>query len=172
MEDNGNELLPVVDESGNTIGKISRREAHNGTKTLHPVVHLHVFNTAGDIYLQKRSENKLIQPGKWDTSVGGHISYNESILDALRREASEELGITDFSPVFLYSYLFESDREYEYINVFYTIYDGIITPDYAEVSEGKYWSIDDIKTNTGKDILTPNFEKEITGVIEFLSSNK
>ena len=69
------EWFPLVDEKGETIGKATRKECHSGSKMLHPVVHLHIFNKAGDLYLQKRSINKDIQPGKWDTAVGGHIAY-------------------------------------------------------------------------------------------------
>ena len=47
-KDNKNECFPLVDESGNVIGRISRGEAHNGSKQLHPVVHLHVFNLRKD----------------------------------------------------------------------------------------------------------------------------
>ena len=61
------EWFPLVDEKGETIGKATRKECHNGSKMLHPVVHLHIFNKAGDLYLQKRSINKDIQPGKWDS---------------------------------------------------------------------------------------------------------
>ena len=46
-KDNNEELFPIVDEEGNTIGKIKRGNAHDGTKILHPVVHLHVFNSKG-----------------------------------------------------------------------------------------------------------------------------
>ena len=67
------EWFPVVDATGLVLGKATRRECHNGSKKLHPVIHLHVFNEAGDLYLQKRSETKDIQPGKWDTAVGGHV---------------------------------------------------------------------------------------------------
>ena len=88
------EWFPLVDEKGETIGKATRKECHNGSKMLHPVVHLHIFNKAGDLYLQKRSINKDIQPGKWDTAVGGHIDYGETVEDALHREVREELGIT------------------------------------------------------------------------------
>ena len=62
--DNQLELFPVVDEQGNVIGKIRRAQAHDGTKILHPVVHLHVFNSRGELYLQKRPDWKDIQPKK------------------------------------------------------------------------------------------------------------
>ena len=112
------EWFPLVNEEGRTIGKATRRECHNGCKWLHPVVHLHIFNRAGDLYLQKRSMTKDIQPGKWDTAVGGHVDYGETIEEALRREVREELGITDFNPVFLMRYVFESKVEKELVNVF------------------------------------------------------
>lgn len=105
------EWFPLVNEEGETIGKATRKECHSGSKMLHPVVHLHIFNEAGDLYLQKRSMNKDIQPGKWDTAVGGHIDYGETVEEALRREVREELGITDFIPQFITRYVFESTIE-------------------------------------------------------------
>ena len=71
--DNNQEMFPLVDEQGNITGAATRGECHNGSKLLHPVIHLHVFNSKGELYLQKRPEWKDIQPGKWDTSVGGHV---------------------------------------------------------------------------------------------------
>ena len=56
--DNNQEMFPIVDEQGNITGAATRGECHSGSKLLHPVVHLHVFNTQGDIYLQKRPEWK------------------------------------------------------------------------------------------------------------------
>ena len=80
------EFFPLVNESGEVVGKATRAECHSGSKLLHPVVHLHIFNRAGDLLLQKRSLRKDIQPGKWDTAVGGPVDYGESIDEALRRE--------------------------------------------------------------------------------------
>ncbi len=67
-------------------------------RSLHPVVHLHVFNSRGDLYLQHRPAWKDIQPDKWDTACGGHVDLGESVSQALHREVREELGITDFEP--------------------------------------------------------------------------
>lgn len=78
--DNKEEMFPIVDEQGNITGAATRGECHNGSKLLHPVVHLHVFNSKGELYLQKRPDWKDIQPGKWDTAVGGHIDLGENII--------------------------------------------------------------------------------------------
>lgn len=159
---NQQELFPLVDESGHVIGSATRGECHSGTKLLHPVVHLHVFNSNGDVYLQKRPEWKDIQPGKWDTAVGGHIDYGESPEDALLREVREELGITDFKPQLIDKYIFESRRERELVYVHRTIYDGEIRPSVKELDGGRFWTMQQIRDAVGKNILTPNFESEFT----------
>lgn len=157
--DNSEELFPIVDETGNVTGSATRGECHSGSKLLHPVVHLHVFDRSGRLYLQKRPEWKDIQPGKWDTAVGGHVDFGESIAEALRREAREELGLTDFEAQAVCSYVFESDRERELVNVFRTTLDTIPMPS-DELDGGKFWSRDEILDSIGKGILTPNFESE------------
>ena len=154
------EWFPLVDEEGNTIGKATRSECHSGSMLLHPVVHLHIFNQQGDLYLQKRSLSKDIQPGKWDTAVGGHVDYGEDVLDALRREVREELGVTDFEPTLVKRYVFQSNREKELVNTYKTVYEGPFTIDPVELDDGHFWPIEEIKANLGKDVFTPNFEKE------------
>lgn len=152
-------MFPLVDEEGNITGAATREECHNGSKQLHPVVHLHVFNSQNEIYLQKRPLWKDIQPGKWDTSVGGHVELGESIEIALEREAKEELGITAFTPEKLGHYLFETKIEHELVFTHRCTYDAAIIPT-QETDGGRFWTLEEIKENLGKEVFTPNFEHE------------
>ena len=161
--DNNQEMFPIVDEEGNITGAATRGECHNGSLLLHPVIHLHLFNPNGELYLQKRPDWKDIQPGKWDTAVGGHIDLGESVEIALKREAREELGITDFTAETITHYVFESSREKELVFVHKTVYDGEISPS-DELDDGRFWTAEEIKENLGKGIFTPNFEKELKKV--------
>lgn len=159
------ELLPMVDEQGNVIGKMTRGKAHDGSKILHPVVHLHVFNSKGELFLQHRPHWKFIQPDRWDTATGGHIGYGESINEALQREVEEELGIKLFSPELICKYAYESKQERELIYVFRTVYDGEISPSETELDGGRFFSAEEILQLIGKDTFTPNFEYEYVNVI-------
>lgn len=158
------EWFPVVEPSGLVIGRAGRKYCHSGAKPLHPVVHLHIIDRFGRLYLQKRAMHKDIQPGKWDTAVGGHVDYGEGILEALYREASEELGFCEFNPVHIITYVFESGIEKELVNVFATVGNFSPVPDKDEVDEGRWWELKEIEENFGKSVFTPNFEQEFARI--------
>ena len=175
--DNPSELFPVVDETGRVVGCATRGECHDGRRLLHPVVHLHLFNSRGELYLQKRPLWKDIQPGRWDTAVGGHVDYGEAIADALRREACDEIGLTDISEAkLLKNYLFESEveRELVYCHIIrapHGFKPTISEPDDIDILQ--FRPIDDILNNLGNGSLTPNFEREFQSVVyPCLSSNE
>jgi len=154
-------MFPIVDEQGNIVGAATRAECHAGSMLLHPVVHLHLFNSRGEIFLQKRPEWKDIQPGKWDTAVSGHIDLGESVEQALLRETQEELGLSlDLAQVQrLASYVFQSSREKELVFPHRYVTDEAITPS-EETAGGKFWSMEELRESFGKEIFTPNFESE------------
>ena len=154
------EWFPVVESNGIVTGRSSRQYCHSGAKPLHPVVHLHIIDRYSRIYLQKRPMSKLIQPGKWDTAVGGHVAYGEMLLEALYRESYEELRFIEFNPVHLVTYEFESDIEKELICVYAAVGSFELKPDPDELDGGAWWELEDIDANIGKGIFTPNFESE------------
>ena len=154
------EWFPVVEINGLVVGRSTRAYCHSGAKPLHPVIHIHIIDRFSRIYLQKRSMKKDIQPGKWDTAVGGHVSYGENVLEAVYREASEELGFSEFNPIYLETYQFESSIEKEMVNVFAVVGSYDLHPDLEEVDEGRWWDMVEIDANIGKGVFTPNFESE------------
>jgi isopentenyldiphosphate isomerase len=86
------ELLDVVDENDEVVYVKTRGEIH-AQQLMHRAVHILVFNSNGDLFLQKRSMNKDENPGLWDSSAAGHVDSGEDYLACARREIEEELGI-------------------------------------------------------------------------------
>ena len=164
------EMIPSVEADGRVYARATRKWCHGGSRMLHPVVHLHIVNRMGDIYLQHRSADKDLLPLYWDTAVGGHITYGEGVMEALFREASEELGFFDFNPIHLQDYVFESERERELVHVFAAVGNFELAPDNLEVLEGRYWTVEEIQKAMGHNILTPNFESEYGRVKDTLES--
>jgi len=154
------EYFDLVDGEGRILGKAPRRICHSRPGLLHQVVHLHVINEEDQIFLQKRSLAKQIQPGKWDTAVGGHVQSGENIESALKREAEEELGLNSFKALALARYLWESEVESELVYMFATRTSQLPRINRAEISEGKFWRIREIREARSKGILTPNLEFE------------
>jgi len=165
------EWIPVVDEEGKTISAAPRSVCHDGkSKLLHPVVHFHLFNEKGDLFLQKRALTKDLLPGFWDTSAGGHMDPGENVDDALRREVLEELGISIFRYDLNLRYIWESPVEKELVYSFKGSSNEPPVINRDEIDDGRFWPTEEIISNLGRGIFTPNFEHEFTLIMkEFIN---
>ncbi len=137
----GDELLQLVDEDGRPVGAAARSLCHGNPALIQAVVPLHLFDSQGRLYLQRRAAGKDTYPGRWDTSVGGHVGAGETPGQALEREVREELGIA-IAALFglreLPPYLLRSDWESEYVFPFRAVYDGELHPNPEEISAGRF----------------------------------
>ncbi len=161
------EIFDVVDFHDQVVGEAIRSDVHGNPALIHRVAHVLVFNGKGELYLQKRSLTKDVQPGKWDTSVGGHLDKGESYSVAAKREMEEELGIDSGKIQYLYKYLHSNQYESEYVSTFQCLWDGPIVIDKDEIAEGKFWSLEEIRQQEDSGCFTPNFLDELTRYIKF-----
>ena len=170
-----NEILDLVDDEDRVIGRAPRDEVHGNPTLLHRVVHVLVFDNRGRIFLQKRAGDKDVQPGRWDSSVRGHVDAGEEREVAARRELAEELGIpgrdipeTGSSPPplqFLRRYRHGNDYESELVTTWMLLWDGPFRLQESEISDGRFWDLEEIDLLAERagapGPFTPNFLDEL-----------
>jgi len=157
-------MLEVVDARNRVLGLRRRGEIHGDPSLFHRSVHIVVRDAGGRIYLQRRSMAKVIQPGKWDTSVGGHVDPGETFLQSAVRELEEELGVALPRPedlVELHRYTWRSPVETELVCTFALEHGGPFALHPEEIDEGRFWSAEELRAAVGKELLTPNLEHEL-----------
>ncbi len=162
------ELLEIVDKDGTPLGIATRSSIHGSPSLLHKVVHVLVFNSNGELLLQKRSMSKDIAPGKWDTSVGGHLSPAEEQSLAAHREMEEELGVDADDLIFLYSFIYSNTYESEFVYTYYCINDGPFLFNAEEIDAIRFWSLEEICSALGTGIFSGHFEAEFMKYLEFI----
>lgn len=119
------------------IGKATRREIHD-KNLLHRSIHILVFNSKNQIFLQKRSMSKDENPGLWDTSSAGHVDSGESYDECAHRELWEELHIKAKLKAFT---KIEACQEtyHEHVQIYICKTDATILINKDEISEGRYF---------------------------------
>ncbi|MFA4944660.1 MAG: NUDIX domain-containing protein [Lentisphaeria bacterium] len=157
------EEFDVYDAAGNHRGRRPRRECHGNPALIHRTAHVVVFARDGRLLLQKRPAHKDIQPGKWDTAVGGHLAPGESWEQAARRELAEELGIPGAGlPLeFLFTSQIRNEVESEDVGVFALVHDGPFHPPPAEIDELRFWSTAELRRARGGGLFTPSLDAEL-----------
>lgn len=141
------ELFDVVDENDQVIGQLPRHVVHRD-KRLHRAIHIFVFNSDGQLYIQKRSPYKDQLPNCWTTSCSGHVDAGEDYDTAAVRELREELDISLNNPddlKLLFKYPACRYTGWEFVQAYRLTWNGTITFDPIEISEGRWIEIDKLE---------------------------
>lgn len=138
------EIFDVVDANDCILRQESRSTVHR-EKLFHRAVHVFVFNTAGQLFLQRRSMTKDTAPGKWVSSCSGHVDAGENYDAAAHRELGEEIGL--YQPGQMERIFKESPCKqtgYEFVWVYKCLAEGPFVLDPDEISEGQWIAIADL----------------------------
>lgn len=153
------EMIEIVSDRGDVIGIAPRSIVHGNPTLLHRVAHVMVLDKDGRILLQRRAMTKDVAPGRWDTSVGGHVDPGEEDVDAALREMREELGVA-CEPEFLYSYVHSNRYETELVSTYRCTHEGPFTFNPEEIDEVRFWAVEEIRSALGGEALSDNFKHE------------
>ena len=159
------EWFEIVDQTDTVCGRARRSDCHGNPALVHRTAHVVVVASDGRFLLQKRNALKDIQPGKWDTAVGGHLAVGETYEEAARREMVEEIGVPADLPLdFLFDSRIRNDMESENVRVFRTVWDGPFQPQEEEIDALRLWTEDELRKAIGTGVFTPNLEVELTQI--------
>ena len=135
------EIFDVVNECDEVIGQQTRSEVHRmGLR--HRAIHLLVYNSIGELFLQKRSIKKDCFPDTWDSSASGHLDSGEDYDSCIIREPMEELGLKLKQPperLFKIDACVETGQEFVW--VYKLFHEGPFQLDPEEISDGGWFSI-------------------------------
>lgn len=134
------EIFDVVNERDEVIGRERRSEVHR-TGLRHRAVHILIFNSRGEVFLQKRSMLKDMHPGVWDSSASGHLDSGEEYDVCSMREVKEELGVTlPTAPARVFKIDACDKTGQEFVWIYRAVYEGPFVLHPEEISEGGWFA--------------------------------
>ena len=138
------EIFDVVDEDDKVIRQETRSEVHR-QKLKHRAVHILIFNTRNQIFLQKRSLYKDNFPGLWDSSAAGHLDTGEEYDAACLREVNEELDVVfENAPERLFKIDACPETGYEFVWVYRGLHEGPFNLNREEIDCGDWFNGDEV----------------------------
>ncbi|MEN8189654.1 MAG: NUDIX hydrolase YfcD [Thermodesulfobacteriota bacterium] len=149
------EIVQVVDRDNKETGAVSRK-VMRAQALIHRACYILVFNDAGELYLQKRTETKDLYPGCWDVAAGGVVLAGESYEKSAVRELAEELGVDGVSFTTLFDSFFEEEDNRVWGRIFTCTHNGPFTLQKEEVQYGQFMTVDDILELSNREPFTPD----------------
>ncbi len=142
------EHVILVDEEDNEIGTLEKMEAHHSGK-LHRAFSVLLYNSKGEMFLQKRAKTKYHSGGLWTNACCSHPLPDETLQNAIQRKLNQELGIavnTEFAYKFIYRTPLDNNLiEHEYDHVYTGTFDGKPNVNPNEVEDWKFISVEDLR---------------------------
>jgi len=149
----------LVNENDQEIGSMEKLDAHRQGK-LHRAFSIFIFNSKGELMLQRRAKRKYHSGGLLSNTCCSHPRVDESIQDAAHRRLMEEMGFDcELKSIFSFTYNCELDNgfiENEYDHVLFGVFDGEPNINRDEVDSYHFISIDDLikEINIQPDLYT------------------
>ncbi len=149
-----NELFDIVDDNDNVVSESTRKVAHD-QGLLHRSVFFFILNKEGKLFVNKRSKEKRFYPGYWSVLFGGHVTKGDSYEETVKREVTEEAGITE-TPIFLQDYKKRfDDHDLENGKVYAFITDQELKLDKNEIDHGSFLTIEETEEKIKKEKFIP-----------------
>lgn len=155
------EPLILVDENDNILGYRDKAGCHEGKGVLHRAFSLFIFNSEGNLLLQKRSSNKRLWPLYWSNSCCSHPRKNETTEVAVTRRLQQELGMKG-KHKYLYKFQYhakfdENGAEHELCSVFLGYSDDLVLVNHNEIADWRFIEPDQLTEEIAKnpDQFTP-----------------
>jgi len=155
------EYFDIVDERDRVISKMTRKNCHSNPHFIHRTVHVFVFNSKKQLFVQKRGENKDMYPGFFGSSATGHVEAGDNYSNTAFRETKEELGFEPEMLTPMFKILIRNEEQSEFITVFFCFHKGQITANPAEMVGGEFMDVEEVKNQIDekKDEFTPFFKE-------------
>lgn len=149
------EIVIIVDEQNLPIGAVTRKIMRQ-QRLIHRATYILVFNSAGELFIQKRSRLKDIYPGYWDLAAGGVVLDGEEYEQSARRELREELGISGVKLRPLFDQYYEDEDNRVWGRIYACTSNGPFALQEEEIDEGRFIALGEITTLSESEPVTPD----------------
>jgi isopentenyldiphosphate isomerase len=152
--DPGEELVDVIDDHGQIVATVTRREVRQ-RRLPHRCVYVLVFNQKGEIFIHLRTSTKDVYPSHWDVCVGGVLAAGESFDVAARREIAEEVGL-DFEPEKLFPFRYADSSSTVHGMVYRVVHEGPFQLQQEEIVRGEFVPLNDVAVRAAQEAFCPD----------------
>jgi isopentenyldiphosphate isomerase len=151
-------IIDAVDQADTPVGIVPRAEVFRRHANFR-VSHVLIFNSRGELLLQRLALTRNRNPGAWGSSVACYLFSSEDYIQAARRRVRQELGISDSTLVPLGKTEMMDNGCLKFIGIFQSFSDGPFDYDPSHIDRVEFVSVSEINSmiQRGSRTFTPTF---------------